>query len=632
MSFFKGYVKTRNKKSVDRFKNAPLRSLDEVEPLPEYAGILAHDAVLIDIDDEEQSEKLLDVIEKYNIRCQVRKTTRGMHFFFKNDGKWDKCFTGVSLACGIKADVKVGVKNAYSILKFGGEEREIVYDKLDDEVYQTPPNWLRIIKTDADLLDLAEGEGRNNALFKHILALQSAGLDRDECIEVLKVINENLFKEPLSDSEFETVTRPDAFTTEVSFFDDKGKFLFEKFAAHLIDKHHIKRVNGQLHVFENGQYVSCTRKLEKLMIEIIPSLSKRQRAETLAYIDVVCCENVEMADVKYIAFANGILDIETMEMLNFSPDIVITNKINWNFNPDAQNATVDAVLNKVSCNDPEIRALLEEATGYCFFRRNELRKSFVLTGGKSNGKSTYINMLGTMLGEENISALDLADLSSRFRTSELFGKLGNLGDDIGENFIDDMSIFKKLVSGDKVMVEYKGEKPFFFSNYAKFIFSANALPRVKDKTQAVLDRMIIIPFNATFSVNDSDFDPFISDKLKEKEAIEYLIKLGINALKRLLKTRKFTSSLKVLKELKEYNEENNPVLVFLEEIKEENLTFEPVGYWYSKYCDHCLAYGQNPISRIQFTKLVLKTLPHLEVKQRKINGEVVRFFVEKGNT
>lgn len=142
--------------------------------------------------------------------------------------------------------------------------------------------------------------------------------------------------------------------------------------------------------------------------------------------------------------------------------------------------------------------------------------------------------------------------------------------------------------------------------------------------------MIIIPFNATFSSSDADFDPFISDKLKSRGAIEYLIKLGVAALKRIRETKKFTSSAKVVKELKEYNEENNPILIFTSELTEEELVREPVSYWYSRYGEHCLAYGCTPISRVFFSKTILREFPSLEVKVRCVNGKTHRFFVDKG--
>lgn len=57
---------------------------------------------------------------------------------------------------------------------------------------------------------------------------------------------------------------------------------------------------------------------------------------------------------------------ETIRMINrYTPEIVITNKIPWPYNPAAHNDLLDYTLNRLACNDPEVRALLEEMVGYC---------------------------------------------------------------------------------------------------------------------------------------------------------------------------------------------------------------------------------------------------------------------------
>ena len=133
-------------------------------------------------------------------------------------------------------------------------------------------------------------------------------------------------------------------------------------------------------------------------------------------------------------FKNGIYDIVNDELIDFTPDIIVTNKINFDYVPNAENQLLETTLNNIACQDPGIRALLEEMAGYCMFRRNELRKCFILIGDKKNGKSTYLDLITHMLGEENISALDLADLGSQFKTAEIVGKLANIGDDIGDDY------------------------------------------------------------------------------------------------------------------------------------------------------------------------------------------------------
>ena len=190
------------------------------------------------------------------------------------------------------------------------------------------------------------------------------------------------------------------------------------------------------------------------------------------------------------------------------------------------------------------------------YRRNELGKAFILIGDKSNGKSTFLHVVKNLLGDQNIASLDLKELGDRFKTAELFGKLANIGDDIGDEFIANASVFKKLVTGDRVNVERKGQDPFEFNNYSKFLFSANNIPRIKDKTGAVQRRLVIVPFDAKFTPNDADFRPFIKDELCEQSSMEYLALLGLQGLKRVLGNAQFTTSSRVQGQLDEYEQNN----------------------------------------------------------------------------
>ena len=74
------------------------------------------------------------MIEENNVICRVYKATRGYHFLFRTKDV-DKCYTDVNLACGIRADIKVGSRNSYEVLKYKGTERNIIYDKFEDEEY-----------------------------------------------------------------------------------------------------------------------------------------------------------------------------------------------------------------------------------------------------------------------------------------------------------------------------------------------------------------------------------------------------------------------------------------------------------------------------------------------------------------
>ncbi|MCG8254365.1 phage/plasmid primase, P4 family, partial [Clostridioides difficile] len=621
MSFdiFKGYIITNNKKAAEKFKNVKkLKTYEQIKNLPEFAGVLAEETVLVDIDDFESSEILYKIVQDLKLKCRVYKTTRGKHFLFKNTSL-EKNRTKCRLAIGLNSDIKLGCKNSYSILKFNNIEREILYDSKE---IQEIPMYLTPIKNGIDFLSLGEGDGRNQALYNYILTLQSNDFTVEEIRETIRVINKYVLKTPLQDNELEVILRDESFQKKI-FFNSKGSFLFDEFAKYIKNNNHVIKINDQLHLYKDGIYVDGQARIEAEMINNISNLNKAKRSEVLSYLNLLISENTSMSEANLIAFKNGIYNIVDDSFIEFSPEFIITNKVNWNYNPGAYSKLVDKTMNKLSCGDFEIRMLLEEVVGYCFYRRNELRKAFILTGDKANGKSTYLDMIKTLLGDENTSALDLKELSDRFKTAELFGKLANIGDDIGDEFIANPAIFKKLVSGDRVNVERKGQNPFDFNNYSKFLFSANNIPRIKDKTGAVLDRLIIIPFNASFSVNDKDFDPYIKYKLREQEAIEYLINLGLEGLKRVLKNRKFTVPDKVKKEILEYEEVNNPILGFFKEVdKIENESTKEI---YRKYQEYCILNGLQPISNIEFSRQVVKKFGY-EVKDKRIQGKKYKVF------
>lgn len=628
--FFKGYVETKNKKCIEKFKGrTDFKNMEQVQGLSEFAGILAENTILIDVDDFDQSEMLFQIVKDKQLKCRVYQTTRGKHFLFNNPDLVQSNRTGANLAVGIVADVKIGKRNSYSILKFNGIDRPILYDETENEQAADLPKWLLPIKTNTDFIHMNAGDGRNQALFNYILTLQSNDFSVDEARESIRLTNQYILKEPLSDDELEVILRDEAFGKPVFY---RGTtFLFDKFAVFLKNHHHIIRINNQLHLYKDGIYVSGQTEIESAMIAHIPQLNRAKRAEVMAYLDILIRENTPAADANLIAFRNGLYNLHDDSFIQFTPEHVITNKINWDYNPNAYWELTDEVMNNIACADPAIRSLLEEMIGYCLFRRNELGKAFILTGSGSNGKSTFLNVLKTMLGKRNLSVLDLKKLGDRFSTVMLFGKLANIGDDISDEFVTDAAEFKKIVTGETIDAEQKGQPKFDFEPYAKLIFSANNIPRIGKgrDSSAILRRLVIVPFNARFDETNPNFKPFIGDSLKGQESMEYLIQLGIQGLKRVLTNRKFTTSEKVQAELQEYEETNNPILGFFRECENEEVQLEnePTNKVYKKYQEYCIANTLTPLSKGEFSKQVKKHFDFVIV-DKKVNGKKYRIFVK----
>jgi putative DNA primase/helicase len=282
---------------------------------------------------------------------------------------------------------------------------------------------------------------------------------------------------------------------------------------------------------------------------------------------------------------------------------------------------------KLACGDESVLKLLYQSVGYCFYRRNELRKSFFLLGEKRNGKSTFLDMVGNLLGEDNTANLDLCEIGDRFRTAELNGKLANIGDDINDEWVSNTATFKKVVSGDVITAEKKSKDPFKLRSFAKFFFSANSLPRLgrgKD-SGAVMDRLVVIPFDAKFTKDDPDYDPFIKYKLRGEDVMEALIAKAIPALREVLGNQEFEYCEKVAINLKEFEKTNNPILEFFEELDEADYLNEPVKYVYQKYSTFCLSNNLQAISAIEFQKQVKKHFD-LVVKTIEKDGKRIRVY------
>ncbi|HDW3056212.1 TPA: DNA primase [Bacillus cereus] len=617
---YKGYLKGNGKHAASKFKDGTkLLSYHTARKHDSFVGILDDNYIMVDIDDIDEAEMLLDIIEDKNIRCSVLETTNGMHFYFKgyditaNKIKW---FSNIGLLC----DYKLGIKNTADPLKINGETRRWLRKSNEHDPL---PNWLYPYnKKNPNLTKMTEGDGRNDKLFTYILKLQSQGMAKNDIKETISIINNYILEEPVEQNELNIILRDEAFMKESFYI--KGVFQHEKFGDFLINEHHICKITNILHIYKGGVYSDKQEDIEEAMIKHIPALKRMQRQETLAYLQLKA-KHKNFASTKYVVVKNGVFNLETWQLEDFTPEIITRNKVPVAYIPGAHYKVTDKTLNKIAVNDKTIRSILEEILGYILFRRNEFAATFILTGNGSNGKSSYLKIIRQLVGEENTSSLDLNELDQRFKTAELFGKLANIGDDISKGYIKESSVFKKLSTGETLNVERKGKDPFDFTNYAKLIFSANEMPRINDFTDGLGRRLQIVPFKAKFTPEDEDYDPFITDKLLSDESMQYVLLLALKSLKRLLDEKKFTKSKAVEEELVKYQEENNPIISF---VNNENIELERsvVGDVYLQYKVYCAENGFQSVSNINFSKQISQLFGYKSHVQ-KVDGKNKRIFI-----
>ena len=146
-----------------------------------------------------------------------------------------------------------------------------------------------------------------------------------------------------------------------------------------------------------------------------------------------------------------------------------------------------------------------------------------------------------------------------------------------------------------------------------------------------MDRLVVIPFDAKFTKNDADYDPFIKYKLRSEEVMEALIANAVPALREVLIEQEFTTCERIKRNIEEFEISNNPILEFYEELDEVDYINEPVTTVYQKYNAFCLRNNLQAISAIEFKKQMKKQFGLIE-KNIEVNNKRMRVYQHDENT
>lgn len=638
------YVILDGKTPTHEFKNGKgAKSWDEVKDFDNVAVIVPKGYVVLDFDTTSDAEIMLRIIDGLNLKTRVMKTTRGIHCWFKAPEEDPKNFIKNRLAVGIYCDRKSGGRNAYVKIKQDGKAREWIRKVKSDDI-EVVPKWLTSVSAPSGKFQfkgMGDGSGRNQELFNYIVYLQTKGFTREEIRQTIEIINDYVFEDALSDSEISTICRDEAFKPDdviaeqiAKAEDKKVGFSHNDFGDRLIQEFKIIEVNGILYVYEDGYYQADDRIIENKMIELYPNILQRQRAEVLAYIRIKT--HVNATDLKVnpyvINLKNTRLDLRSGKCLEFTSDSIEFDRIPIVYDPSAYCADLDKMLNRVFCGDREVINLFEEMIGAVLLKHNRYQKAFLFYGSGSNGKSTILDLIRTFLGPRNYSAIALEKVTDRFNTAELENKLANIGDDVDNVTLKDTGTLKKLFSGNAIMVERKGERPYTIEPYATHIYSANTIPRSFDKSEGFYRRWLLIPFNARFSVTDEDYDPMIADKITAPTALSYLLNIGIKGAQRLMKNGRFTEPQSVIETLEAYKADNSTVLSWIEdkEYTEDYFLNRPRDAYYSEFADWCKISGiksGNVTGKKTFFKEIATKFDFEEKPKQKADGK--RYFILK---
>ena len=319
---------------------------------------------------------------------------------------------------------------------------------------------------------------------------------------------------------------------------------------------------------------------------------------------------------RYLNLENGLFDIEKYELVPHSPDVYSTIRLGVTYDKGAECPrwveAVDTII-----EDEENINITQEFFGLCMTKETYDRALFI-TGEGSNGKSTLLEVLKGILGDENTCEVQLEQLDKSHYVAQLHGKLLNLASEIGAKgtVCDDM--FKKIVAHDTVMGDHKFGHPFSFRPVSKLIFAANNMPRTDDKSRAFYRRLLVVPLAKEFKGNEARHK-YHRTLLEERSGI---FNWMVDGLKRLVERGRFEVGEKMAAAISDYKIENNPIIGFIE----ENCAIEldarvAKRIIYNKYKDYCDESGFRAMNIKKFGKELQRSDNGISETVIKDNGQ-----------
>jgi putative DNA primase/helicase len=330
-------------------------------------------------------------------------------------------------------------------------------------------------------------------------------------------------------------------------------------------------------------------------------------------------------DVTEINCLNGIVKIggDGIELLPHTPNKLFSYCISAKYIQDQSQICCPSFEN--FCNTSldgasDKRTLMLETFGYLCSDSNAAKAGIFYKGAPNSGKSVCLDVVSTMLGYESVVSIHIHNLADRFNRAELFGKKANIQGEMKSNKLSDISIFKAITGGDRLMGEYKGKNPFYFIPKCKLLFAGNVLPGTREVEATAAFRNRIVPLLFNKSIPTKEQDKSLKQKLLAE--IDSIFTHSLIELDKLHKNNyRFTLPEESVRFLEAYSAVESSVKTFIN----ERCRLSPAERVFNKellaaYEKYCLANGLEMYGKQKFFT-ILDNTSGLTRRRIRRNGE-----------
>lgn len=177
--------------------------------------------------------------------------------------------------------------------------------------------------------------------------------------------------------------------------------------------------------------------------------------------------------------------------------------------PKGDSPTWRAFLSGITDGDSELMDYLQRMVGYCLTGVTSEHALFFLYGTGANGKSVFVNVIATILGDYATNApMDtFMETRSDRHPTDLAGLRGarfvaSIETEQGRRWNE--SKIKSITGGDKVSARFMRQDFFDYTPHFKLLIAGNHKPSIRNVDEAMKRRLHLIPFTVTIPPEQRD--------------------------------------------------------------------------------------------------------------------------------
>ena len=583
--------------------------------------------LVLDIDGEEGRQSLKIASKDMPMNTAIARSSRGKHYYFRANrifGTYVGILPGVDVRC--EGGIIVAPPSIHASGKTYTWEKSILDVDLEDT-----PKWLSEILSEKEAKDKAKEARiplgkRNSELTRISGVLRNRGLSQEVVRDTISRINQTQCEEPLDQVEVDRITTD--FPKNTFAMTDLGNserliyhygdvirycHLWKKWivwdgkrwlkddsgAIYRLAKDTVRSINAEAAIEQDYSKKGEISKWAFLSessyrIEAIVKLTTNELPISPDDLD---------QDVWFLNVENGIIDLRTGE---FSEDHLkekfITKLANVKYDPDAKCPLWENFLHEIFEGNLELIDYIQKAIGYSMTSDDREQVLFFLHGLGQNGKTTFLNIIMTMLGEYAKDADPSTFMDKKFDggpkndVARLKGARFVRSSEIAEGKYLDEDFIKRVTGHEGLTARFLYGEIFDFAPKFKLWMISNNKPTIRGSDFAIWRRLMTIPFN--YRVPNEKRDKTLEAKLDSElpGILNWVIKGCIKWRSEGLNPPEI-----VVLANTEYKDEMDPLKDFLDDVCNIGVVNKiPAGELYAAYRTYCYCMRTETISQQSF--------------------------------